>query len=291
MITIRIGLPQSTGQIPRHVYALGQPALLSAGALWVPQAGRFRRPGRAMAGLDCALDSAGYARMVRGDGYPWSVAAYGRLAASWQWAWWAQMDYPCEAELAPGARDVERRIHASADNLRGCRAEALRLRDLNVRLADPLPVLQGRSADDYRRSVDLYGAVLGGTWPALVGVGSMCRRRVGGTTGVLAVVGALDAVLPAAVQLHLFGVKGEALVPLRNHPRVRSVDSQAWGDAARRAAYADHRLLPPEMQKGPVCTTVRKKQALDAWLAAQQRALTPSAPNPGAGEQMPLWSK
>lgn len=266
---IRIGIPKSTGALPVHVRRLGQPAILSAGALWQPRRGRFGRPGAAMQGLDCALDSAGYARMVQGDGYPWTVEQYVAVVLMWAWAWWSQMDYPCEADLAPSSADVLRRVEATAELLADCRAEAQRLRGFGKVIADPVPVLQGRAPADYRLSVTLAGEVLGGDWPAFVGVGSMCMRPVNGPEGVLAVVAALDAALPPHVRLHLFGVKTDALVPLRHHPRIESVDSQAWGTRVRKQAWADRRLLPAEDQVGPVCGMPEKKAALTRFAGAQ----------------------
>ncbi|CAM4041428.1 Hypothetical protein HVIM_03815 (plasmid) [Roseomonas mucosa] len=72
----------------------------------------------------------------------------------------------------------------------------------------------------------------------MLGVGSVCRRQVGGADGVLRVVDTLDRALgDAPVRLHLYGVKSEAMHALRDHPRVASVDSQAYGQTARRAAF------------------------------------------------------
>ena len=55
---------------------------------------------------------------------------------------------------------------------------------------------------------------------------------------MLRVVDTLDRALgDAPVRLHLYGVKSEAMHALRDHPRVASVDSQAYGQTARRAAF------------------------------------------------------
>ncbi|BFL66283.1 DUF7221 family queuine tRNA-ribosyltransferase-like protein [Roseomonas mucosa] len=72
----------------------------------------------------------------------------------------------------------------------------------------------------------------------LLGVGSVCRRQVGGAGGMLRVVDTLDRALGnAPARLHLYGVKSEAMHALRDHPRVASVDSQAYGQTARRAVF------------------------------------------------------
>ena len=73
----------------------------------------------------------------------------------------------------------------------------------------------------------------------------------------------LDRALPAHVGLHLFGVKGDGLKALRAHPRIVSVDSQAWGTAARWDAVKD----------GASCTTERKVEAMRRWYRAQGLAL------------------
>jgi hypothetical protein len=40
-----------------------------------------------------------------------------------------------------------------------------------------------------------------------VGLGSVCRRHLHAPDGIVAIVRALDEIMPAGVQLHLFGVK------------------------------------------------------------------------------------
>jgi hypothetical protein len=99
-----------------------------------------------------------------------------------------------------------------------------------------MPVLQGRTPEDYGRCAEaLHLSMLPGT---VVGIGSMCRRDIHGPEGLVAIVSHLDRVLPIGVRLHLFGVKGSALpwlLPFAH--RVASIDSQAWGSAARREAH------------------------------------------------------
>ena len=98
-----------------------------------------------------------------------------------------------------------------------------------------MPVIQGRSRDDYERCVDaLWSAMAPG---AIIGVGSMCRRAITGPEGLVAIFEHLDRILPQEVRLHGFGVKGTALpylTPLAH--RIASIDSQAYGIAARREA-------------------------------------------------------
>ncbi len=72
--------------------------------------------------------------------------------------------------------------------------------------------------------------------PALVGLGSVCRRELHGPEGLLTILVALDKVLAPHVKLHLFGVKGAVLEHLRPYlHRVKSIDSMAWDEAATRS--------------------------------------------------------
>ena len=48
----------------------------------------------------------------------------------------------------------------------------------------------------------------------MVGVGSVCRRHLHGPDGLIAIMGALDRVLPSGTVVHLFGAKGNALPAL-----------------------------------------------------------------------------
>jgi hypothetical protein len=98
-----------------------------------------------------------------------------------------------------------------------------------------------------------------------VGIGSMCRREVGGSNGVLAILDAVDRVLPAHVQVHLFGVKSTALERVRHHPRVASMDSMAW-DVRARVARRTGRDMAFRIEH------------MQAWAVEQQRiAAMPSA--------------
>ncbi len=92
-----------------------------------------------------------------------------------------------------------------------------------------LPVLQGRSPDDYRRHLEAYGDRIGhGAW---VGVGSLCKHQ--GDPAVIAAI--LDAVLldRTDLRLHGFGCKRTSLLDPRVRRRLASADSMAWSYAAR----------------------------------------------------------
>jgi hypothetical protein len=93
----------------------------------------------------------------------------------------------------------------------------------------------------------------------------MCRRDIHGPEGLIAVVDHLDQILPIGVRLHAFGVKGTALpflLPFRH--RIASIDSQAYGISARRAA---HTARTPK-------TDEFVADHLERWVAGQQRRLS-----------------
>lgn len=228
---IRVGLPLTGGALVAEARQHEMPVLFSANAFIrraqttgkvrfaLPAAGKYE-------GMDTAVDSAGFVAMSRYNGFDWTVQQYMDLVAANDWTWWAQLDCCCEPEVA---RDQNERILRIAETARlygACAEEAAR-RGLKA----PMPVLQGWTVDDYVRSADSLPVA---KWPGLVGLGSVCRRNVGGPDGIVAIVDALDRVLPRHVQLHLFGVKGQALDVLHGHSRIWSMDSMAWDMAARR---------------------------------------------------------
>lgn len=223
---VRIGIHPS-GRYGSALRAVGAAGFLSANALRRRSNQSFRHPvaGVDFGGLtDIALDSAGFVAMVRYGGYRWSTADYVALAGSFPWAWWASMDYCCEPEVAGDRALVLERVRLTAERLRECRQAAR-----EQRISDPVPVLQGWLPDDYLRCADMLGEL-----PGLVGLGSVCRRNLGGSDGLMEILRRLDRALPAGTKLHLFGVKGTAIPALLGHPRIESVDSMAWDQAARR---------------------------------------------------------
>lgn len=90
-----------------------------------------------------------------------------------------------------------------------------------------MPVIQGWKPSDYRSCVaqieySLFGdpGYIEGMghdgWPALIGVGSVCRRSVLGENGLMRVLDTLEGVLPTYGRFHLFGVKSSALSKLKD---------------------------------------------------------------------------
>jgi hypothetical protein len=104
-----------------------------------------------------------------------------------------------------------------------------------------LPVLQGWRPDEYARCYDAMAARRLDL-PDLLGLGSVCRRHLGGPDGLLTIVAVLDGPLPRRHRLHLFGAKGTAVAELAGHPRIASIDSMAWDAAARRERKGPSRL-------------------------------------------------
>lgn len=222
---IRIGVPASFRAFSSVCVELGLPILISANAFWRDAEQRFWVPSAGLfSGADVALDSAGFVAMMRYGGYRWTVLAYVRFAGALRPTWWAAPDFCCEPQIAGDRATVIERVALTAANLELCRRLAA-----DEGVAPPLPVLQGWLPEDYERCAGLMPDL-----PPLVGLGSVCRRPLGGPSGLIAVVRHLDRVLPPGVQLHLFGAKGTAVAALAGHPRVASIDSQAWDFAARR---------------------------------------------------------
>jgi len=256
-IAVRVGLPLTGGQLVSAARAAGYPVLFSANAFMVRDAeggtARVRRPNPAqLAGLDAALDSAGFVAAERYRGYPWTVDQYLDLVEAHPWAWYSSMDYCVEPEYAGSLIETMFRVAET------CRMYRVVCRTAEERgLPAPVPVLQGWGVDHYLWCVDHMPLA---AWPVLVGVGSMCRRQIHGPHGVLAIVEALDRVLPQQTRLHLFGVKGTALAYLAGHPRIASVDSMAWDFAARCAVPTGR-------------TAARRIEFMHEWTSrTQQRA-------------------
>lgn len=251
---IRIGIEGNRAPVMARVRALGAPILVSAQSLWDDRRKSFSRSWRNYEGIDVALDSGGFTAMQLFGGYRFSVEQYAALAAEMRPSWWAQMDFCCEPEIAADPSAVARRIDQTAQHLQQCRRAAA-----DIGAADPLIVLQGWKPDDYCHGPAFDDPAF--QWPALVGVGSVCRRKLNGADGLIAVISALDRALPSHVRLHLFGVKGAALSRIGDHPRFASMDSMAWSRAARWRAC--ERQIP--------CDGKLRAEFMETWRAAQLR--------------------
>jgi hypothetical protein len=257
---VRIGVPLTGGRLVAAARERGLPVLFSANAFarTYPKGHEregyfrdFRKPDLAqLAGMDAALDSAGFVAATRYGDYRWSVESYFSLVEAFPWSWYSSLDYACEPELATDRPMRLLRMAATAAMLGRCQREALE-RDL----PPPMPIIQGWTPDEYAQCASWLPLT---TWPRLVGIGSVCRRPVGGMDGIAAILDAVDGFLPWHVKVHLFGAKSEALAALGGHRRLASVDSMAW-DAGARAERRTGRDMAFRIQH------------MDSWAARQTR--------------------
>ena len=267
LLEFLLGLPTLADNVLWQAAAkLDAPVLVSANALstWRHDASGLRR----WCGFNrrnlhlvwqrpVALDSAGFVATVRYNGLPWSVQQYMDLCATAPWSWFASADLCVEPEVAADRDTVLDRISGTVRLNRECLTEARR-RGIADRF---VPVIQGRHPTDYLRCIERMFDL---TPFPLVGVGSMCRRSVGGDDGILRVVDRLDRAFEGTgVRLHLFGLKTTGMAEVRGHPRVASVDSQAFGTAARWNA-----------RKGGFSkSNAYLAQVMTGWYREQQRLL------------------
>ncbi len=101
----------------------------------------------------------------------------------------------------------------------------------------------------------------------VLGVGSMCRRHVEATPASCASWMSLIALGSSPTRLHLFGLKTTGIAELRGHPRIASVDSQAYGVSARQTA-----------RKGVFSkTNTYLAQVMSAWYRRQKAILAAPA--------------
>lgn len=252
-VQIRVGIEGGRRPVLARAKEIGAPILVSANSLWDNNRKRFGG-WQCYSSHDTALDCGGFVAMKRYGGYRWNVEQYVALAMQMQPAWWAQMDFCCEPEIASDRGTVFKRIDQTAEYLHDCQDTARR-----IGTSMPMPVLQGWNPSDYCQG-PIYDS--GFEWPELVGVGSVCRRRVGGQDGIVAVISALDAKVPKHVKFHLFGVKSTAfktLIAEFNH-RIASVDSMAWNFACRIEAH----------QKKVVCDGAMRADFMSRWYLRQQ---------------------
>ena len=240
-IEIIVGLPHlCDGPLLKRAIAERLPVLVSANAFsrWTNDRCYPHWNGWNLAPLSRAhqlpaidLDSAGFVAHVRYGGFPWSIDQYFQLVKSFPFRRYASLDYCVEQEIAHDRSLVLDRISRTINANRECWRRA----DDHNLLHSFMPVLQGRTPHDYERCADSLWSML--TPGRVIGVGSMCRRPVNGPEGLLAVAEHLHHILPNGVMLHLFGVKGQALSQLAHlSGRITSIDSQAYGVAARQDA-------------------------------------------------------
>ncbi|KAK0039501.1 hypothetical protein Bpfe_031088 [Biomphalaria pfeifferi] len=265
-LTMRVGIPHRSGGLAAHAFRSGYQAMVSANAFYDRKRRAFRIPDATdLSEVDFALDSAGFMAIAlwkahgTQDGmagvYPWSLSEYLAFATQVGASWYAAPDLCCEPEVAGSAHEIDYRVRATATLLEATLrqlwvwqnevAKQCNARTVANMLPPPIPILQGWRPADYLRSLELTMQVWR-RWepwiapPALIGIGSVCRRALHHRDhGLMAVLAELEGRLPEGARLHLFGVKGACLEEVRKLPWVGSIDSMAFDVGARRAALIE----------------------------------------------------
>jgi hypothetical protein len=292
---VRVGIPHKGGALAFHAFNQDYPAMVSASAFWNPRQAKFVIPEYSdLWEIDFALDSAGFTAMAGWQAkgtqpgmagiFPWTCAQYVELASMVSPAWWSQPDCCAEPQIARDAAEVERRVNITATLLEGTlrqvfawQEELARTCNANVvanLLKPPVPVLQGWTVDQYLRSLDLMVEVWQ-RWepwidsPALIGLGSVCRRPLTHPEhGLYAILAGLEGRLPKGARLHLFGVKGDCLSEISNMPWIASTDSMAYDFGARVQAFKERRSN----------TMAHRCEAMSRWMqtaTARSSAIAP----------------
>lgn len=303
-VVMRVGIPQKSGGLAAHAFNEGYPAMVSANAFWDIKEGRFKMPQFTdISQLDYALDSAGFVavKMWQSKGpqkgmagiFPWTYEQYVEFASEAGASWYSQPDLCCEPEIARNQEEIDCRVNATATLLEGvlrvvfawqCElAKTCSPTTVANMLSPPVPVLQGWSVSDYLRSLDLMQAVWErwDPWfapPALIGIGSVCRRDLHHPQhGLFAILAALDGKLPKNSKVHLFGVKGAALSELKMLDWVNSTDSMAYDFGARIKAH-----------RGGFSNTIQhRSHEMTRWMSA---AIEKSKPSIGDQFRLSLCS-
>lgn len=293
-MVMRVGIPHKGGRLSFHAFNEGYPVMVSANAFWDQTRQRFAFPKATnLSELDFALDSAGYTAMAmwkakgtqRGMGgiFPWTYAEYIEFASVTGCSWWSQPDLCCEPEIAANQEEIDFRINATATLLEGCLricyewqnelAKTCNARTVANMIKPPVPVIQGWSASDYMRSLDLLTHVWE-RWqpwlaaPALIGVGSVCRRTLKHPKhGLYTVLAALEGQLPTGSRLHLFGVKGACLNELKMRDWIASADSMAYDFGSRVKAH----------RNGTSNSMEHRANEMDRWMSTAAARMRPAA--------------
>lgn len=230
-LVMRVGIPHKGGTLAFHAFNQEHPSMVSANAFWSPRKAAFSFPETTdLSELDFAMDSAGYTSMLlwRNKGkqrgmagiFPWTCSEYVGFANDSNASWWSQPDLCVEKEIVSSAQEIEFRINATATFLelvlrmlyewqnelaKTCTSTVV----ANL-LKPPVPVIQGWDSAHYERSLEMLMQVWS-RWqpwlapPALIGVGSVCRRELNHPThGLYAILDRLEPLMPTGSRAHLF---------------------------------------------------------------------------------------
>lgn len=292
-LVMRIGIPHSGGALTFHAFTQSFPSMVSASAFWNGAANKFQFPQATnLSEVNFALDSAGFSAMrlwqMKGKQngiagiFPWTYSQYVELAGISGANWWSQPDLCCEPEIARNQQEIDYRIDATATLLEGTLrvvyawqnelAKTCNANTVSNLLKPPVPVIQGWTASDYLRSLDLLQSVWE-RWepwlapPALIGIGSVCRRNLHHPVhGLYAILDALEGKLPKGSRLHCFGAKGECLSRLKMLDWVASSDSMAFDLISR---IKSHR-------EGVSNTISRRSEEMTRWMTSANNRIKPS---------------
>lgn len=239
-VEVYLGIPDARPDYVQACRDLGAPIMISGSAFARPWTTAMREasinhpgfkapPSVRFAGIRVALDSMGFTAMRLWGGYPVTPEQYFHdLAKRFEWSFWSSQDLCCEPEVSSSGEETVARIMESA-----WRYDVLcDLTKATKGVKLPMKILQGWDWHHYLISAEAMNVT---DADRVIGIGSICKRQRGGPDGVLSIIERLDAELPKSVRFHLFGVTSTVLEELANHPRVASMDSQAWGLAMRKA--------------------------------------------------------
>ncbi|MFC5550168.1 DUF7221 family queuine tRNA-ribosyltransferase-like protein [Massilia aerilata] len=291
---MRVGLPHSGGRLAAHAFNEDFKVMVSASAFWNRATRQFHMPKATdLSELDFALDSAGYTGILNfqrnglQDGmacvFPWDYAAYMEFANLSGCSWYSQADLCVENQVARDREAIDYRIRATATLLEGMlqilyawQNELSRSCNSTVvanLLRPPVPVLQGRNIGDYLFSLELLNSVWDrwNGWldtPALIGVGSMCRRDLHDPEeGLYAIAEALGRNFPKGSRAHFFGVKNQALNEIPKMGFIASSDSMSYDFNSRVKA---HKARAPNSME-------RRTKEMSEWMSAAMARVSASA--------------
>lgn len=291
---MRVGIPHSGGRLAAHAFNENFAVMVSASAFWNRAKGKFHMPEATdLSELDFALDSAGYTGILNfqrkglQDGiagvFPWDFTAYMEFANLSGCSWYSQADLCVEEKVARDREAIDYRIRATATLLEGMLqilyawqnelARSCNSTTVANLLRPPVPVLQGRNIGDYLFSLELLNSVWDrwSGWldtPALIGVGSMCRRDLlDPDEGLYAIVDALGRNFPKGSRAHFFGVKNQALNEISKMGFVASSDSMAYDFNSRVKAH----------KTGVSNSMQRRTSEMSSWMASAMSRVSASA--------------
>ena len=295
---MRVGIPHSGGSLAAHAFNENFAGMVSASAFWNRAKRQFHMPEATdLTEVDFALDSAGYTGILnfrrngRQDGiagvFPWSMSQYMEFANQCGCSWYTQADLCCEPAIANDREAIDYHIRATATLLEAMLqvlyawqnqlAKSCNSTVVANMLRPPVPVLQGRDLGDYIRSLELMTKIWE-RWegwldkPALVGIGSMCRRDLHHPEeGLYPIIDALGRNFPKGSRAHLFGVKNQALNEIPKMNFIASSDSMAWDYSARVKAH----------RTGVTNSMDRRKTEMSAWMASAMARISASVRLPG----------